>query len=116
MNKLLVNALKNTFQMKKKDAEGLAKTVENIFKGKKEIEDMSIDKYQRALLYELQKEKLLNIRREEMKEKGKKLRKYYWSFNHNRIEREAHKKTKKELYKIYEEIPKSAWNHRSVNT
>ena len=32
MNKLLVNALKNAFDMKKEDAESLAKTVENIFK------------------------------------------------------------------------------------
>ncbi|MFO7999758.1 MAG: hypothetical protein R6U46_00835 [Marinilabilia sp.] len=63
--------------MKKEDAIGLAKTVETIFKGKKEVEDMNIDKYQRALLYELQKENLLKLRREEMKEKGKNLRKYY---------------------------------------
>ena len=91
MNALLVNALKNAFHMKKEDAEGLAKTVENIFKGRKEIEDMSIDKYQRALLYELQKENLLKLRREELKEQGKKLRKYYWSFNHDQIQQEAHK-------------------------
>lgn len=116
MNKQLVNALKNTFDMKKEDAIGLAKTVETIFKGKKEVEDMNIDKYQRALLYELQKENLLKLRREEMKEKGKNLRKYYWSINHDRIEQEAQRKTKKEMYKIYQKIPKDAWSHRSVNT
>ncbi len=116
MNKQLVNALKNTFEMKKEDAEGLAKTVETIFKGKKEVEDMSIDKYQRALLYELQKEKLLKLRREEMKEEGKNLRKYYWSFNHDRIEQEAQKKIKRNRYKIYQKIPTTAWSHRSFNT
>lgn len=116
MNKLLVNALKNTFQMNKEDAESLAKTVETIFKGRKEVEDMSIDKYQRALLYELEKEKLLKLRREELKEQGKKLRKYYWSFNHDQIEQEAHKKQKKQQYKIYQKIPSQAWNHRSLNT
>lgn len=102
--------------MEKEDAEGLAKTVEKIFKGRKEIEDMSIDKYQRALLYELQKENLLKLRREELKEQGKKLRKYYWSFNHDKIESKAHKKQKKQQYKIYKEIPTHAWNHRSFNT
>jgi len=116
MNKLLVNALKNAFDMKKEDAESLAKTVENIFKGRKEIEDMTIDKYQRALLYELEKEKLLKLRREELKEKGKQLRKYYWSFNHDCIEEKAHKKTKKELYTIYHDIPRSAWSQRALNT
>lgn len=102
--------------MKKEDAESLAKTVENIFKGRKEIEDMTIDKYQRALLYELEKEKLLKLRREELKEKGKQLRKYYWSFNHDCIEEKAHKKTKKELYTIYHDIPRSAWSQRALNT
>ena len=116
MNKLLVNALKNAFQMKKEDAIGLAKTVENIFKGRKEVEDMSIDKYQRALLYELQKENLLKLRREELKEEGKKLRKYYWSFNHDQIQQEAHKKQKKQQYTIYKQIPSQAWNSRSQNT
>ena len=116
MNKLLVNALKNTFRMKKEDAVSLAKTVESIFNGQKEIEDMTIDKYQRALLYELQKEKLLKLRREVMKEEGRKLRKYYWSFNHNKIQQEAHKKPKKQQYKIYKEIPTQAWNNRTLNT
>ena len=116
MNKLLVNALKNAFQMKKEDAVSLAKTVENIFKGRKEVEDMSIDKYQRALLYELQKEKLLRLRREELKEEGRKLRKYYWSFNHDQIQQEAQKKQKKQHYTIYKQIPSQAWNTRSQNT
>jgi len=115
MNKLLIQALKNAFDMKKEDAEGLAKTVEQIFDGNKEIEDMSIDKYQRALLYELLNEKLLKIRREEHKEKGKCMRKYYWSFNKPRISEEAQRKSKKDHYIIYRKIPLSAWMQRINN-
>ena len=49
MKHLLVQALKNCFEMGKEDARALAKTVEQIFDGQDEIEDMSIDKYSRAL-------------------------------------------------------------------
>ena len=116
MNKLLIKALKNAFDMKKEDAEGLTQTVEKIFDGNKEIDDMSIDKYSRALLYELLNENLLKIRREEQQEKGKCMRKYYWSFNKPKIVEEAHKKPKKDAYKIYQQISQSAWMQRVNNS
>ena len=109
MKQLLVKALKNMFEMTKEDAIALAKTVEEIFKGQEEIEDMSIDKYARALFYDLQREKLLKLRREEFKEKGKQIRKYYWSFNNDIIREAAHEKNNKEPDNIYKKIPKEAW-------
>ena len=102
--------------MEKKDALVLAKTVEDVFKGKDEVEDMSIDKYTRSLFYELQKEKLLKLRREEYKEKGRIIRKYYWSFNNEAIKEEAYRIYKEEPYKIYEKIPRNAWLTRLQNT
>jgi hypothetical protein len=109
MKQLLVEALKNKFRMNKDDAVALTKTVENIFHGKKEVEDMSIDKYVRSLFYELQREKLLKIRREELKENGKQVRKYYWSFNEKIIKEAAYEKMEVDPYKIYKKIPKEAW-------
>ena len=85
MKKLFIKALRNAFNMEKGDAITLAKTVEDVFKGKEEVEDMSIDKYTRSLFYELQREKLLKLRREEFKENGKFIRKYYWSFDEKAI-------------------------------
>ena len=112
MKQLLMKALKNRFEMAKEDAVALAKTVENIFDGNQEIEDMSIDKYSRALLYELQREKMLKLRREEFKEKGKIIRKYYWSYNNEIIKEIAYEKIKQDPYKVYKKIPKEAWlNH-----
>ncbi len=118
MKQVLVKALKNTFNMRTEDAIGLADTVEKIFDGQREIEDMSLDKYSRALFYELLKEGLLKVRREEYKEKGKNMRKFYWSYNEERIREEARKKPKKDPYKIYQEIPPEAWliRMRSYNT
>ena len=113
MKRLLAKALRNKFNMAKEDAVELAKTVENIFEGNKEVEDMSSDKYARSLFYELQREKLLRLRREEYKEKGKILRKYYWSFNNDVIREEANKKYKEQKYKVYEKIPENAWLTRS---
>lgn len=109
MKKLLVMALKNRFDMEKQDATELAKTVEKVFKGRKEVEDMSIDKYVRSLFYELLRERLLIIRREEFKENSKYIRKYYWSFNHDTIKEAAYQKIKGDPYQIYNKIPKEAW-------
>lgn len=117
MNKLFIKALENIFEMKKEDALGLAKTVEEVFKGKKEIEDMSIDKYTRSLFYELHRIKLLRLRREELKENGKFVRKYYWSFDVNSIKQEAFKKQSIETpYSIYQKIPQNAWLIHCRNT
>lgn len=113
MKHLLVKALKNRFEMSREDAIELAKTVESIFDGKEEIEDMNIDKYVRALFYELQRQKLLKQRREEIKEKGKIIRKYFWSLDTNGIREAAHEKQEEDPYKIYEKIPKEAWINRS---
>lgn len=102
-------ALKNRFEMAKEDAAALTKTVEKIFGGHDEIEDMSIDKYARQLLYELQRQNLLKQRREEFKEKGKITRKFYWSFNDEIIKQAAYEEKIEDPYKIYKKIPKEAW-------
>jgi len=113
MKRLFVKALKNKFNMSKEDAIELAKTVEGIFKGEKEIEDMTIDKYARSLFYELQRERLLKLRRDEFKEQGKYIRKYYWSLNNDTIKEAACEKYKDIEYKIYQKIPENAWITRS---
>lgn len=113
MRRLLAKALKNRFNMSNEDAIALTRTVEGIFDGQEEVEDMSIDKYARSLFYELQREKLLKLRREEFKEQGKFIRKYYWSFNNDIIREVAYEKFKEEPYKIYKKIPKDAWLARS---
>jgi hypothetical protein len=104
--------------MSKEDAKHLAKTVEDIFQGHKEIEDMTIDKHARSLFYELQQVNLLQLRREEFKEKGKFIRKYYWSYNSDVIREEAYRKpiSEKTSYSVYKKIPRSAWELRSYNT
>lgn len=109
MKNLLMKALKNTFNMAKEDALALTKTVEEIFDGREEIEDQDIDKYSRSLFYELQRENLLKMRREELKEQGKIVRKYYWTYNEKTIKKQAVKKPVEDNYGIYKKIPEKAW-------
>ncbi len=118
MNGLFVKALKKKFEMTQDDATSLAKTVEEIFNGEKEVEDMTIDKHARSLFYELHREHFLKLRREEYKEKGKFMRKYFWSFNNDAIKEEAYRKSivEEDPYNIYQKIPGNAWLIRSYNT
>jgi hypothetical protein len=117
MNPLFVKALKNGFDMTKEDATALAITVNKAFKGRKEVEDMSLDKDVRSIFYDLHQKNLLFLRREELKEKGKFIRKYYWSFNSDGIKANAVRKTFEESpYEIYKKIPENAWLVRQSNT
>jgi hypothetical protein len=117
MNNLFVKALINGFDMTKEDAAALAQTVQKVFKRMKEVEDMSLHKDIRSIFNDLHQKNLLYLRREELKEKGKIIRKYYWSFNDDGIHAEAYRKPIKEApYEIYKKIPEEAWLLHSSNT
>jgi hemerythrin-like domain-containing protein len=117
MSPLFVKALKNGFDMSNEDAVALAHTVQKVFKRSKEVEDMSLHKDIRSIFYELHQKNLLCLRREEVKEKGKSIRKYYWSFNDDGIRVEADRRpTVESPYEIYKKIPENAWLLHSCNT
>jgi len=117
MNTLFKRALKNGFDMSSEDAEALAKTITKAFRGRKEVEDMSLDKHVRSLFYELHMKNLLSLRREEVKENGKYIRKFYWSFNMDGIRGGAKRKLiEEEPYAIYDKIPRDAWLVHTSNT
>ena len=117
MNTLFVKALKNGFDMSKEDAAALAQTVQKVFKKSKEVEDMSLHKDVRSIFNDLHQKNLLYLRREEISEKGKSIRKYYWSFNNDGIRAEAYRRPVEESpYEIYKKIPENAWLLHSNNT
>jgi peptide subunit release factor 1 (eRF1) len=117
MNTLLVKALRKGFDMSNEDAAALAQTVQKVFKGLKEVEDMSLHKDIRSIFYDLHQKNLLYLRREEIKEKGKSVRKFYWSFNTDGIRAEANRRHIEESpYEIYKKIPENAWLAHSCNT
>ncbi|MEM0492916.1 MAG: hypothetical protein QXS02_03025 [Candidatus Thermoplasmatota archaeon] len=114
MKRLFVKALTNLFDMDKEDAIAVARTIEDAFDGRAEIEDMDIDKYMRSLFYELHRQKLLKLRREEIKDKGKMIRKFYWSFDYDGIRYGAVKTFREDPYSIYQRIPPKAWTNNRL--
>ena len=113
MKRLLVLALMNKFGMLREDAKELTKIIEKTFKGKKELLDEEINKEIRALFYELQREKILKVKREEYKEKGRILRRYYWLLDEKGI-KEGAKAVKEENdeSEVYKRISKTSWLFR----
>jgi transcription initiation factor IIE alpha subunit len=111
MKRLLVLALINKFGMLRDDAKELAKIIERVFNGKREIPDEEINKEVRALFYELQRERLLKVRREEYKEKGRILRRYYWLLDDKAIRKGAreNKQVVEDEGEIYKKISKNSW-------
>lgn len=117
MNTLFKRALKNGFDMTNEDAEALARTINKAFRGRKEVEDMTLDKHVRSLFYELHQKHYLTLRREEVKENGKFIRKFYWSFDQNGIRDGAKRRLTIEApYAVYDRIPRDAWLVHSQNT
>jgi len=111
--KLLTKAFMNRFDMSEEDASSLAKIVQGVFDGRKEIEDSLISKEIRALFYELENNRLLKVRREEQKRGKLVLRRYYWSMNYEIIRRAANGKKEDEVSRLYAALPRRAWSSRS---
>lgn len=114
MNRTLMKALKNKFSMMKDDAKELTKIIEEIFEGEDEVNDAEVNRHVRQLFCELQREKIVKVRREEFREKGRLVRQYYWSLNKEVINKEAKKKNKNQkILSIYDKLPEEVWLKRS---
>ena len=115
MKRLLVLALMNKFGMLREDAKELTRIIEKAFKGKKELPDEEINKEIRALFYELQREKILKVKREEYKKKGRMLRRYYWLLDEKAIKEGARaiKEKEDETEIVYKRISKNSWLFRT---
>ena len=113
VTKLLFKAFKNRFDMSDEDAKKLARIISNIFRNADEVDDASIDKYVRSLLYDLQNERLVKVRREEIKKKNRLFRKYYWYLNMEVIKREANKRVDDDPGRIYRMLAKRVWLSRN---
>ena len=64
--------------MLREDAAAVAKVVEEAFQGRSELDDELLHKDVRQVFYDLQNEKILDVRREETREDGVARRHYLW--------------------------------------
>jgi len=113
VTKLLFKAFKNKFEMNDEDAKKLARIISNIFRNGDEVDDASIDKYVRSLLYDLQNERFVKVRREEIKKKNRLFRKYYWYLNMEAIKKEANKSIDDDPGRIYRMLARRVWLSRN---
>lgn len=74
----LVRLLRDKMRMMREDALAVANVVEQAFKGQDELSDDELDADLRQVFYELQDEKILDVRRYEYRRDGRALRGYMW--------------------------------------
>jgi hypothetical protein len=74
----LLHLLLERMRMVREDAVAVAGVVEEAFKGRSELDDELIGKDLRQVFYDLQNEKILDVRREEVRIDGVDRRQYLW--------------------------------------
>ena len=74
----LVGLLRSRMRMLMEDAQAVAHVVEDAFKGQSEVDDSQIPKELRQVFYDLQDERILEVRRDEARGESGTERHYYW--------------------------------------
>jgi hypothetical protein len=108
----LAAILRRKLQMLKEDALAVASTVESAFQGRDEVSDDALDKDLRQLFYDLQDEKILDVRRQEFTQDGRLLRGYYWHIREEAAELPKHVAEFDPTEKLYRRLPEQAWEHK----
>lgn len=109
-------SVKTRFGMPWDDAVQVAKVLDDLFNGRKEVDDEELSKDLRAMFYDLQSKDLLTTRREEFQSpEGKTLRAFYWKINEEALDEtqddtaKSHAERAVETDHVYEELPDEAW-------
>lgn len=108
----LVELLRKRLRMLKEDAAAVAHTVESAFAGQDEVEDEMLDKDLRQLFYDLQDEKILDVRRQEFTRDGHLLRGYYWHIREPERVIEEHAARLDPAERLYRRLGEDAWERR----
>jgi hypothetical protein len=74
----LARLLRERMRMVREDALAVARVVEEAFQGRSELDDELLHKDVRQVFYDLQNEKILEVRREEVRVDGVDRRHYLW--------------------------------------
>ena len=109
----LVDLLRRRLRMLREDAQAVAHTVEQAFHGDDEVEDDVLDKDLRQLFYDLQDEKILDVRRQEYTKDGQLLRGYFWHLRDDvgEMPRPEHALPSPEE-QLYRKLRDNAWERR----
>jgi transcription initiation factor IIE alpha subunit len=109
----LVRLLGDRMRMLAEDAKAVAHVVEEAFKGQSEVDDESLPKDVRQVFYDLQNEKILDVRRDESRLDGAQRRHYYWRVrDEHEIGELAETRRPDPEERLYDRLSESAWERR----
>lgn len=108
----LVEALRRKMRMLKEDALAVAHTVESAFAGQDEVSDERLDKDLRQVFYDLQDEKILDVRRRDYVEDGRLLRGYFWHVRDDSDALPVEPRAEDPAERLYRRLPETAWEHK----
>lgn len=110
----LVRLLGDRMRMLREDAVAVAHVVEEAFRGQPEVSDEALDKDVRQVFYDLQNEKILDIRRDESREDGQARRHYYWRVRDEEMPTLPEPMRPDPTERLYEKLSDSAWERRRL--
>lgn len=103
-------------RMLREDASAVAKVVEEAFRGESELDDDMLDPQLRQVFYDLQDGDILKVRREEVMEEGRLMRRYNWSVQDDaRLSPRMRRAEHDEFEDLYEGLKDVAWQRRGPN-
>ena len=99
-------------RMLREDALAVANIVEEAFQGKSELDDELVGKDLRQVFYELQNEKILDVRREETREDGVARRHYLWRIRDDLTPEAGPSLDPDPAERLYRRLADEAWERR----
>lgn len=111
----LLRVLSDKMRMMREDAIAVSQVVEEAFAGQSELDDEFLDKDLRQVFYDLQDEKILEVRRVELREEGQSRRHYLWSIRDDEEFGPAPEPTKPDpAERLYARLGEQAWERRNI--
>lgn len=108
----LVQLLAERMRMLREDAVAVARVVEDAFAGASELDDEGIGKDLRQVFYDLQDEKVLEIRREERRGEDGARRYYLWRIREEGVMPSALQAEPSAAERLYNRLEDEAWARR----
>ena len=110
----VVRLLLDRMRMMREDAVAVGQVIDEAFQGASELDDEALDKDLRQVFYDLQDEKILDVRRVEVRdEKGQQRRHYLWRVRDEDVAGPAAAPAQPDAaQKLYLKLPESHWERR----
>lgn len=108
----LAALLAQRMRMLREDAAAVAKVVDEAFAGQSELDDEVLDKDLRQVFYNLQDEKVLDIRREERRGDGGLKRHYLWRVRDDLVGDVEVRPARDATERLYGRLDDEAWSRR----